>query len=155
MLPRDCESCSSTTFHLVVTASIGGTCLHRLYIWRHKTVTLLTLSCYYPTAWSSSVKQSSTHHLSSFLDLRLFASWHSVLLIFSCLYSFRCTNCPHLGSRPFKLVLVSFWRVPVSLWEHVLASGTTYSSSPCTFSTLDLKSAISPGSFGSDKALFL
>lgn len=38
------------------------------------------------------------------------------VIIFYCLYSLWCTNCPHLGSSPFKLVPLSFWYVPVSLW---------------------------------------
>lgn len=75
------------------------------------------------------------------------------VIIFYCLYSLWCTNCPHLGRVPSSWCHCPSDMSP-SVFEYVLASGTRHPSSLCTFSTLDLKSAISLGNFG-DINLFL
>lgn len=149
MISWDCESCSQTTFHPVVLASTGDT------TWigfAFEDAKRWFFGLYHPHRLKLFYKEEFYAPPFAFSGLKDFCFWFSVI-IFYRLYSFWCTNRPHLGSGPFKLVPVSFWHVP-SVFEHVLAYGTRYSSSPCTFSTLDLKSAISPGSFG-DENLFL
>lgn len=135
----------------MVLASIGDTCLNWFYIWRYKMVIFLSIMFFTLAGWNFSIKKEFSSPLIFWTSRFLFfIQCYNLLLSFFFLMHKLSSFGQWILQTGSRILLT--W--PRQSWSTSSLSNTRHSSSPCTFPTLDLKSAISLWSPG-DHNLFL